>query len=254
MGKYLIVGYGNIGQKLYKEYAAICPDRYDPYKEQFEKLPIIYDIAFICVDTPMMADGTCDLSQVHKAIAETDAEIIVLRSTVPPGTTQKLSIETKKNIVFCPEFYGVTQHSDMSKFDFGFTILGGEKSLCHKVIQALQDVYDARHKFNITDPTTAELVKYMENTMLATKVSMCIQFWEICNEFKIDYNELRELLLNDPRINRAHTFVYDEHPYWKSHCFDKDLAAIAQVADAPLIKAVIDYNERCKKRYEKERD
>ena len=80
---------------------------------------------------------------------------------------------------------------------------------------------------------------------------MCIQFWELAQEFGVNYAELRELLLNDPRINRAHTFVYDDHPYWKSHCFDKDLAAIARVADAPLIKAVIDYNERCKERYER---
>lgn len=251
MGNYLIVGYGNIGQNLYKEYAAIHPDRYDPYKDLYEKLPVTYDLAFVCVDTPRMSDGSCDLTQVCRAIEETDAEIIVLRSTVPPGTTQSLSRHTQKNIVFCPEFYGVTQHSDMNKFDFGFTILGGKKEHCHKVIQALQNIYDARHRFNITDPTTAELVKYMENTMLATKVSMCIQFWEICKEFNVDYSELRELLLNDPRINRAHTFVYDEHPYWKSHCFDKDLDAIAQAADAPLIRAVIDYNERCKERYER---
>jgi hypothetical protein len=73
--------------------------------------------------------------------------------------------------------------------------------------------------------------------------------WEIAKEYGVSYPEMRELLLNDERFSRAHTFVYDEHPYWESHCFDKDLRAIAGVSDAPLIDGVIRYNERCKSRY-----
>lgn len=249
--KCLIVGYGNIGQKLYEEYEALHPDRYDPFKNILEKDAGKYDLAFICVDTPMQEDGSCDLSQVKTAIGETDADIIVLRSTVLPGTTDQLIKDTGKDIVFCPEFYGVTQHSDMSKFDFSFTILGGNKESCNKVVQALLSVYDARHRFNITDTKTAELVKYMENTFLAAKVSLCIQFWEIAQQIGVNYAELRELLLNDPRINRAHTFVYDEHPYWESHCFDKDLLALVNYTDAPLVQNVIAYNELCKKKYKK---
>jgi UDP-glucose 6-dehydrogenase len=119
------------------------------------------------------------------------------------------------------------------------------------VVQLLQEVYDARHRFRITDSTTAELAKYMENTMLAARVSFCVQFWEIAKEYGVSYPELRELVLNDERFNRAHTFVYEDHPYWESHCFDKDLAAIAGVSDAPLIEEVIRYNNRCKARYGK---
>ena len=158
-------------------------------------------------------------------------------------------METGKRIVFSPEFYGTTQHCDENIFDFSFTILGGVKKDCNEVVQLLQEVYDARHRFRITDSTTAELTKYMENSMLATKVSLCVQFWEIAEEYGVSYPEMRELLLNDERFSRAHTFVYDEHPYWESHCFDKDLRAIAGVSDAPLIDDVIRYNERCKSRY-----
>jgi len=247
MKKCLIVGYGHIGQKLYKEYAALNPDRYDPYKGIDEKVALNkYALAFICVDTPMLPDGSCDLSQVEQAIDETNAEIIVLRSTVIPGTTDGLINKTGKKIVFCPEFCGVTQHSDISQFDFDFTILGGNKEWCNAVVQILQNVYDARHRFCLTDTKTAELVKYMENTMLAAKVSLCVQFWQIAKRIGVNYTELRELLLNDPRINRAHTFVYDDRPYWESHCFDKDLAAISAFTDAPLVRSIIEYNESCK--------
>ena len=247
MKSILIVGCGNIGSKLYNEYKKLCPDRYDPYKGFAEKRDIVYDIAFISVDTRKSGDGRCDLSQVETALAETNAKLYVLRSTVPPTTTKALKEKTNKHIVFMPEFYGTTQHCDEKKFDFSYAIIGGAKEDCNVLIQALQDVYDARFRFLITDSTTAELTKYMANSLLATRVSFCVQFWKIAKEFGVNYSEMRELLLNDERFNRAHTFVYDEHPYWKSHCFDKDLVAITKFADAPLIQSVIDFNEECKK-------
>ena len=165
MKNVLIVGVGNIGSRLYKEYRLLDPDRYDPGKGYYERRDLRYDFAFIAVDTPMEKDGSCDLAQVRRALDETDAEVYVLRSTVPPGTTERLGAETGKRIVFSPEFYGTTQHSDGHAFDFTFTILGGEKRDCDTVIQLLQEVYDARHRFRITDSTTAELTKYMENAI-----------------------------------------------------------------------------------------
>ena len=248
----LIVGVGNIGSRLYREYAKLSPDRYDPNKGYRDKREIRYDFAFITTDTPMREDGSCDISQVKQAIHETDAEVFVIRSTVPPKTTERLRLETGKRIVFSPEFFGTTQHCDEKTFDFSFTILGGEKDDCNAVVQLLQEVYDARHRFRITDSTTAELTKYMENSLLATRVSFCVQFWEIAKEYGVSYPEMRELLLNDGRFNRAHTFVYDRHPYWESHCFDKDLRAIASEADAPLIEEVLRYNDACKEKYGKE--
>ena len=249
MKSVLIVGVGSIGSRLYEEYRRLSPDRYDPMKGYDEKRDIRYDFAFIAVDTPMNVDGSCDLSQVRIALDETDAEVYVLRSTVPLTTTDALRQGTGKRIVFSPEFYGMTQHSDEHTFDFSFTILGGPKADCNAVIQLLQEVYDARHRFRVTDSTTAELTKYMENTMLAAKVSLCVQLWEIANQYGVSYPEMRELLLEDTRFSRAHTFVYDEHPYWQSHCFDKDLAALVSAADAPLIENIVSYNQRCKARY-----
>lgn len=199
------------------------------------------------VDTPMLESGECDLSQVKTAIDEIDSKVIILRSTVPIGTTERLCEETGKNIIFAPEFYGTTQHCDHNTFDYSYTILGGDKKTSNKVVQLLQEVYDARHRFLLTNSKTAELTKYMDNTMLAAKVSLCVQFWDIANQFGINYSELRELFLQDCRFNRAHTFVYDEHPYWESHCFDKDLKALVNFANAPLIQNIIDYNEECKK-------
>ena len=239
----LIIGYGIVGHNLAKELEPLTPDVYDKYKEVFapQKKDIKYDIAFVCVDTPT---ESCDITEVINAIQENDAAIYVIKSTILPGTTEKLGYLLNKKIIFSPEYYGGTQHCN--NFDFNFTILGGEKDYCIKVQQALQHCYDARHTFRIVDSKTAELVKYMENSWLATKVSFCHQFYDIANQAGVDYEELRELFILDPRVNPSHTFVYRDYDYWDSHCFNKDVPAIANAYDAELLKAVIEFNKRRK--------
>lgn len=238
----LIVGHGVVGANLEKELKALYPDICDKYKfVDTRRKNYKYKVAFICVDTPCTENNDCDITEVENAIMENDAEIYVMKSTVLPGTTQKLAEITGKHIIFSPEYYGGTQHCN--NYNFDFTILGGEKEDCRKVIQLLQDVYDGRHQFRIVDSTTAELAKYMENSYLATKVSFCNQFYNIAKETGVNYDELRELFVLDPRVEPAHTFVYDERPYWDSHCLNKDVLAIANCFDASLLKSVITFNQ-----------
>jgi UDP-glucose 6-dehydrogenase len=163
---------------------------------------------------------------------------------VLPGTTDGLCYETGKDVIFSPEYYGGTQHCN--NYDFNFTILGGDRDSCTQVIQLLQRVYDARHQFKVTDTMTAELAKYMENCFLAAKVSFCNQFFNIAEEMGVCYEELRELFVLDPRVGASHTFVYRDHPYWDSHCLNKDVRALAQKMDAPLLDSIIRFNEEQK--------
>ena len=149
--------------------------------------------------------------------------------------------ETNKRVVFSPEYYGGTQHCN--NFDFNFTILGGDKQDCYEVIQQLQYCYDGRHIFRVTDSKTAEMVKFMENSYLATKVSFCNQFYDLCEKNGISYEELRELFVLDPRVNPSHTFVYKDKPYWDSHCLNKDVPYIAYKEDAKLLQKVYKYNK-----------
>ena len=242
----LIIGYGIVGKNLAMELGVLNPDVYDKYNTVCNtRKNIKYDIAFICVDTPFIdSSNPCDTSEVYNAINENDANIFVIKSTVLPGTCEAIAKKTNKKIVFSPEYYGSTQFSNNYVYDF--TILGGEKKTCCDIIQVLQNIYDCRHRFAITNWKTAELVKYMENSYLATKVSFCIQFWNIAQECGVNYEELRELFILDPRVDPANTFVFNDHPFWSSHCYDKDLAAIATVYNAPLVKEIINYNEQMK--------
>lgn len=245
----LIVGYGNVGKNLKKEWGVLDIDTYDKYKlETNTKKDKKYDIAVICVDTPYLScDDVCDVREVKNAIMDNDADIYIIKSTVLPGTTDRFCEETGKTILFSPEYYGTTHFTNNYLFDF--TILGGDKEAGKKVVQCLQKVYDGRHRFFLTDAKTAELCKYMENAFLATKVSFCQEFFEIAEKIGVNYEELRELFVADPRVDPSQTYVFRDHPYWKSHCYDKDIPAIAEAYDAKLLKAVIAFNERQKEKY-----
>lgn len=245
--KVLIIGYGTVGKNLYKEIEVYRPSIYDKYTKLDNRKTDKYDLAFICVDTPLTSEDSLDTTEVVNAIKENDADIYVIKSTVPVGTTELMRIHSGKRLVFSPEYYGGTPHCN--NFDFGFTILGGEKHDCIAVQQILQECYDARHIFRITDSKTAELVKFMENSWIATKVSFCNQFYEIAKTYDISYEELRELFILDPRVNPAHTFVYSEHPYWDTHCLNKDVPCIAEHKCGDFLRNVIFYNDKQKSAY-----
>ena len=243
MKSVLIIGYGIVGHNLYEELKDLSPDIYDIKYPDLRRYH--YDFAFICIDTPKMDTIDAPIDDLVEVIKDNNADIFIIKSTILPGSTEKLKELTGKRIVFSPEYYGGTQHCN--NFEFNFTILGGDKKDCLAGQQLLQNVYDARHTFRIVDSKTAELAKYMENSWLATKVSFCNQFYNIAKENDIDYETLRELFILDPRVNPSHTFVYDEHPYWDSHCLNKDVPTITKWADAKLLQAIIEFNEEQKK-------
>jgi glycosyltransferase involved in cell wall biosynthesis len=244
----LVIGNGVVGGNLAREIHPLNPVIYDKYKGIDERVAgVRYSVAFVCVDTPRTKESACDTSEVVNAITENDADVFVIKSTVPVGDTDRIRGMTGKTVVFSPEYYGGTQHCNNFRFDF--TVLGGDRTACASVQQLLQDVYDARHRFVITDSATAELAKYMENCWLATKVAFCDQFFDIAEQLGVEYEELREIFILDPRVNPSHTFVYRDHPWWSSHCLDKDVPALSAMAHAPLIDAVIDANEDMKRRY-----
>jgi len=180
-----IIGYGIVGQNIFK----IFKDAWvtDP------NLNIVYikgkpkiDVAFVCVQTPKKGDGSCDISIVRQAIQENEAEVFCIKSTIPPGTTESLRKETGKNIVFSPEYYGETIHAN--NVDYNFVIVGGNKELTKKVVEAYKLELHSNVRFYQTDSKTAELCKYMENSFLATKVTFCNEFYRIANQIGVDYN------------------------------------------------------------------
>jgi UDPglucose 6-dehydrogenase len=231
--KILIAGNGIVGGNMRKLFPEA--DIHDPPQGIFVNPEIIYDVAFICVPTPCKSSGECETSIVEQAISQVSAKIYCIRSTVPPGTCQELALTTGKHIVFMPEYYGETVHAN--KWNYNFIILAGAKEDTNQVAEVFKRINTGELRVFQTIFETAELVKYMENCFLGLKVTFCNEFERIGRKIGVDYNDLRELFIADPRVGRSHTFVYADQPYYESKCLDKDIPALIEFAKSIGIRA-----------------
>lgn len=221
-----IIGIGHVGgtmSKLFRD--AVL---YDPYKNLGTQEEINEcDISFICVPTPQADNGSCDTHIVQDILNWINTPVIVIRSTVPVGFTDYQCKKLNKQIIFQPEYYGETvNHRFSDPYNRSWITLGGNTAACEIAAKAYKTVFTSELIINITDACTAELAKYMENAFYATKVTFCNQFYELAKSLNVSYDKLRETWLLDPRINRDHTFVYDDNRGYGGSCLPKDMAAI----------------------------
>ena len=177
-----IIGYGHVGTAmgdLFKN--AIV---YDKYKnigtvEDINKC----DVAFVCVPTPMMANGACDTTAVEEVISWCECETIILRSTVRVGFTKEMSEKYNKEIVFQPEYYGETvAHPFANLSDRNWLTFGGTKEGINNAIKAYQTVINSNVRIYQCSSEEAEMAKYMENAYLATKVIFCNVMYDVCKK------------------------------------------------------------------------
>jgi len=136
--------------------------------------------------------------------------------------------------VFQPE-YGPAETPDHPFSDLRnvrWIILGGDRADCSIAARAWKETYSSEISIAFTSAEGAELCKYMENAYLATKVTFCNEFFSVAQSFGVDYDELRELWLMDPRIGRSHTFVLSDRRGFGGRCLPKDLSAIIVGATA----------------------
>ncbi|MDE7100578.1 MAG: hypothetical protein K2O05_01845, partial [Anaeroplasmataceae bacterium] len=226
-----IIGYGNIGQSLSKLFTdAII---YDEPKQIGKKEDInLCDIAFVCVPTPMAKDGACDTSIVEEVISWLKVKVIVIRSTVKIGFTESMSKKYQKEIVFQPEYFGNTAgHPFFEMSSPKWLVVGGSLYGRTMLIKAYKTVLSSNVRIYQTDAKTAEMAKYMDNAYLALKVIYCNEMYDLAQSLGINYDELREIWLSDPRIGTSHTFVYEDNRGFGGHCYPKDTQALVNQAE-----------------------
>ena len=256
-----ILGQGYVGSAIKigfeKKYKKL--NTFDKYKESsstvssLEELTKSSNIIFICLPTPMKENGECDIGIVEKEIIKidqnsTEPKIIVIKSTVPPGTTKKIDTKSKNiNIVFNPEFLTEQNFIEDFKKQNRIVIGGNEKS-----VQVIEEVYKRVFPTTTiikTDATTAEMIKYLTNTFLATKVSFANEIKMICDKIDVDYDEVVEYSLYDKRLGNSHWAVPgpDGKLGFGGSCFPKDINALIYFAkekglDLDLLQSVWETN------------
>src|SRR3990167_297863 len=204
------------------------------------------DLAIICVPTPEGPHGAADVSAVEEAVAYLDAPLILIKSTVPPGTADRLAAKYGKAVHFSPEFMGEPRNfvrfwlypDPLNPVMHDFVVVGGPKA--GEVLDYFASVMSADTRFVACSATEAELMKYMSNAYFATKVTFCNEFAAIADSFGVDYKRLRELWLLDSRVEPDQTMVFADNPGFGGKCLPKDLSAIiaAYEGEPILLEAV----------------
>ena len=194
------------------------------------------ELIFVCLPTPMYEDGSCDLSIISntiKTIKDTDSDkIVVIKSTVVPGTVQKLIDSYDENIIFNPEF--LTEANAANDFEMqDRIILGGYGEALRKCEEFFMH-YFQNSKIILCSPTEAELVKYVTNTFLTTKVAYANEIYNICKILEVDYNNLSEIFTLDKRLGKSHWNVPgpDGKYGYGGSCFPKDINALIYFANS----------------------
>jgi UDPglucose 6-dehydrogenase len=247
-----IAGYGTIGQLVHKIFGTLHEITiYDPPLGFNDKDSLnLVDFVFLCVPTISTPDGSCDTHIVEELVASiSPKKAIICHSTVAIGTTERLISTLHKPLVYVPEYAGESPHHPYrQKENRDFIIYGGYEPEVSHVIKLFKTVYGNHVQHRVTQPAVAEIVKYMENCYLATKVTFCNEFFDLAEAVGVDYGEVRELFLLDKRINPSHTIVTPERGYG-GKCLPKDVAAACVTGEQlnvsmELMRAVQRSNDR----------
>lgn len=216
------------------------------------------EIIFISVPTPMNKDGSCYLNILESVVQDlyniNYKGIRVIRSTIPPGTSDNL------DCYFMPEF--LTEKNFINDFInnknwiFGLLDVSEEKNKKFKeTIKKLFTIAHDNKKIlfnNITFVTNkeAEMIKLFRNCFLATKIAFCNEIYDFCEAKKINYDNVRKIATEDTRIGSSHTMVpgHDGKRGFGGTCFPKDISSLKHEfekldIEPNVINAVIERNE-----------
>ena len=242
-----IIGKGFVGSAVAHGFSSACG--YDGVIRVYDSNPIRSthsldetinesNFLFISVPTPSNSNGSVNLDILYNCINDIQCNlngnnpVILIRSTVVPGTTQALSDKFPDlNIVFNPEF--LTERS--ANFDFinqARFVLGGDSSSTNVVAELFRDRFGSQIPIIETTYETAELIKYMCNTYFATKISFLNEMKLIADQVNVNWDDAMNGFLSDGRIGHSHTNIpgHDGKKGFGGSCFPKDVQAIIHYA------------------------
>jgi len=250
-----LIGKGFVGEAFYegmKDFFQIDVWDTDANKRTVNSLAELVhrcSVIFVSVPTPMTSSGACDTSIVEQVITDvnkiaTNQKILVIRSTVPPGTCEALDRHPfGVSVVFNPEFLTEAKHiEDFRNQDR--IVLGGRPEITSTVEEVYEVAFPGVPVVR-TDWKTAEMVKYTANTFLATKVTFANEIKQICDKAGINYDNVAKIASLDKRLGTSHWKVPgpDGHLGFGGTCFPKDINALIAHAKklgvpVPLLKAI----------------
>lgn len=235
------------------------------------------EVCFICVPTNQKEDGSCDISIVDEIINSLTLweyrGIIVIKSTVTPGTTEKLyekyhdrysnrhgeAPSSEMRIAFVPEFLrercavsDFTESHDVCvigvKDSYGpYNTYGRDYSdVVYETIVEAHGKYP--QKFVRMNLTEAELSKYFSNVYNALRVTFANGFYELCEKLGADYSAIKNAIVERPTLVDMYLDCNDNFRGFGGVCLPKDTSALAKLAkdlgiEAQIFQTIVDDNK-----------
>ncbi|OGL78819.1 hypothetical protein A3J43_02205 [Candidatus Uhrbacteria bacterium RIFCSPHIGHO2_12_FULL_54_23] len=253
-----IIGAGTVAKAM----TSVFPDAVlwspNTYAANREKIAGC-DIVFLCPPTPHVPGKGCDISAVEEAFALLKKPtVVIIRSTVPPGTTDKLQKKFPGHkLLFNPEFLSET--TAVSDTQSPFRQIIGYTKESYSIAGVTRDLLPMASYTRLMPSTEAELVKYWSNTFYATKVVFANQMYDLCRKMGIDYDTVKESARADARVGKWHLEIFTnlfnaarkEHRGYGGKCLPKDTKNLIQFGDEigvdlKLLKKADEINERLK--------
>ena len=240
-----IIGWGFVGEATGVGFSKSKNNKiywFDKFKESpntFDEVVKNSEFIFVCVPTPMLRDYSGMDISIVKGVVEVIAskvagtsKILIIKSTVLPGTTLEFAKKYPNvNFAMNPEF--LTQKN--AKEDFlkpARTVIGvTKKEVGARIKKLYSSILPKDQPYFIVDLTSAELIKYMSNLMLASKVLLANEFYELASKVGANYDEVRKAVEADKRIG---SFL--KVPGWDGDlgfgqaCFPKDMIGLLYFA------------------------
>lgn len=255
-----IIGYGIVGQAVEYGFKSEDIHIYDKFKNYLtlEEVCEKSEFIFLAVPTPMTEEySQIDLSIVNETVAEIAAQIkgtdkiLIIKSTVTPGTTDRLAKEHPGvQFAFNPEF--LTEANFLEDFvNADRTVIGADNDLVSRRLVSLYKKHFPKTPIYQTDPTSAEMVKYMANCYLASKVMFANEMFDLCEKLGIQYDEVKKMVVADHRIYDSHMDITTLRGFG-GKCFPKDIVALIGLfkekgVDASFLETVWKKNLKIRK-------
>ena len=231
-----IIGNGFVGESQAFAFSPICNVMiYDnnPLRSLNSLEEVLdCDFVFVCVPTPMKTNGKQDFSYIESVFKNAKkGPIYIIKSTIIPGSTKILQQKfVDFDIVFSPEFL-TERTAKLDMLTQTRIIFGGKKNLTKKCEKLFTQRFMNR-TFIHTDSTTAEYIKYMNNTFFAAKVSIMNEYYRLGKTLGIDWETALYGFAADQRIGDSHLHVPgpDGKLGFGGTCFPKDINAFISFA------------------------
>ncbi|MFL2939836.1 MAG: hypothetical protein ACJZ37_02845 [Candidatus Poseidoniales archaeon] len=249
-----IIGYGVVGKAaantLEKAFSIIKYDKFQDL-DDFEEIKKT-KFVFVMVPTPFDCEkNLVDLSAVKESLDKLNQikynGIIIIKSTIPPGSCDKFSNIFNLKIVFNPEFLreSTTPNEDFENQD---TIVIGTDSIeiFNSVKEMYQEVAVPHAKYYHTTSKEAEMIKTAQNTMLASRVALANMIYDACEKNEIDYQKVKQIAFDKFEILGPHMTQVpgpDGSRGFGGKCLPKDIRAFSTVYNSDLLDSIINFND-----------